>query len=77
MCPARLIYDNSGDGRLGGWGSSMQEFIARENIKRFKAQLQACTDDRQRQTLSRLLEAEETRLAELRNATGRYERGPK
>ena len=40
----------------------MEEFIARENIKRFKAQLRASTDDRQKATLQQLLEAEEQRL---------------
>ena len=42
----------------------MQEFIARENIKRFEAQLAACTDPEQRKTLSRLLEAEHEQLAQ-------------
>ena len=45
----------------------MQEFIARENIKRFKPQLEVCTDDRQRETLEKLLQAEEQRLVDLRN----------
>lgn len=40
----------------------MQEFIARENIRRFQAQLDACTDPEQRQTLSQLLETERQRL---------------
>lgn len=42
----------------------MQEFIARENIRRFEAQLAACTDPEQRKTLSRLLEAERAHLHE-------------
>jgi hypothetical protein len=42
----------------------VQEFIARENIRRFEAQLAACTDFKQRETLSRLLEAERQRLAD-------------
>ena len=42
----------------------MQEFIARQNIKRFEAQLAACTEDEQRQTLLRLLEAERRHLAD-------------
>lgn len=42
----------------------MQEFIARENIRRFEAQLSACTDPGQRKILSRLLEAERQRLSE-------------
>lgn len=40
----------------------MQEFIARENIRRFQAQLDACTDPEQRNTLSGLLEAERKHL---------------
>ena len=42
----------------------MQEFIARENIRRFEAQLRTCTDSQQREILSRLLEAERLRLDE-------------
>ena len=42
----------------------MQEFIARQNIKRFEAQLAACTDDDQREMLIRLLEAERQHLAD-------------
>jgi hypothetical protein len=42
----------------------MQVFIARENIRRFEAKLSACSDPEQRETLSRLLEAERRRLAE-------------
>jgi rubrerythrin len=42
----------------------VQEFIARENIRRFEAQLAACTDPEQRKTLSRLLETERQHLAE-------------
>ena len=42
----------------------MQEFIARENIRRFEAQLAACTDPERRETLSRLIEAEQQRLAQ-------------
>jgi hypothetical protein len=52
--------------RLGGGDAVMQEFIARENVRRFKAQLQACTDDRQRNTISKLLEVEERHLIHLR-----------
>ena len=56
-------------GRLGELqseqaGKRVQEFIARENIKRFEAQLAACTDDKQRETLSRLLVAEKQSLAQ-------------
>jgi rubrerythrin len=42
----------------------VREFIARENIRRFEAQLAACTDPEQRKTLSRLLETERQHLAE-------------
>ena len=44
----------------------MQEFIARENIRRFKAQLADCADPAQRETLTRLLDAERRRLNEVR-----------
>lgn len=44
----------------------MQRFIARENIKRFKRQLESCTDAAQRATLLELIAAEEARLRELR-----------
>lgn len=44
--------------------ATVQEFIARENIRRFEAQLAACTDPKQRKTLSRLLEAEQQRLTQ-------------
>lgn len=43
----------------------MEEFIARENIRRFEVQLAACTDPGQRETLSRLLEAERQHLDSL------------
>lgn len=43
----------------------MQEFIARENIKRFEAQLADCTDEDQRQVILRLLGDEQRRLAEI------------
>jgi hypothetical protein len=42
----------------------VQEFIARENIKRFEAQLTVCTDPEQRETLTRLLEQAHQQLAE-------------
>ena len=45
-------------------GSPVQEFIARENIRRFEAQLAVCSDQAQRETLSRLLAAERQHLAE-------------
>jgi hypothetical protein len=43
----------------------VERFIARENIRRFKAQLAACTDDEQAATLRELLSQEEARLARL------------
>jgi hypothetical protein len=42
----------------------MEEFVARENIRRFQAQLDACHDPEQRKTLEQLLEAERQRLAD-------------
>ena len=42
----------------------MQEFIARENIRRFEKQLAACADPKQRKVLSGLLDAERQHLAE-------------
>ena len=47
----------------------MKEFVARENIKRFEAQLAACADPQQRETLSRLLEAERQQLRNVRVET--------
>ena len=46
----------------------MEDFVARENIRRFKTQLAACQDDQQRLTLVKLLKAEEVRLHALRSA---------
>ncbi len=40
----------------------MDHFIERENIKRFKAQLKDCADQRQKETLQRLLTEEEAKL---------------
>lgn len=60
--PARigeLQFEMNSRGKL--W---VQKFIARENIRRFEAQLAACTDPEQRKTLLRLLEAERQHLAE-------------
>ena len=42
----------------------MEAFVARENIKRFEAQLAICTDSQQRETISRLLEQARVQLAE-------------
>lgn len=44
------------------WNATVERFIARENIRRFEAQLQTCTDPEQRKTLERLLEDEHRRL---------------
>jgi len=44
----------------------VKDFIARENIKRFKAQLRECGDPHQKATLQRLLEDEEQRLHDMR-----------
>ena len=46
------------------WEAPVQEFIARENIRRFEQQLETCSDPEQRKTLCRLLETERERLAE-------------
>lgn len=43
----------------------MERFIALENIKRFKQQLEACTDEIQRAQLEQLLLAEEAKLKNL------------
>ena len=43
----------------------MQRFIANENIRRFKEQLENCPDERQKKTLEQLLLAEEGKLKEL------------
>ncbi len=42
----------------------MEEFVARENIRRFEAQLDSCTDPDRRDTLLQLLESERQRLAD-------------
>jgi len=42
----------------------MREFFARENIRRFEAQLAACTDSKQRKILAQLLDAEREQLAD-------------
>ena len=46
----------------------MEEFIARENIKRFEAQFESSTDESQRAEINALLEAERRRLREIRQA---------
>ena len=40
----------------------MEEFIARENIRRFEAQLDSCNDPEQWKVLQQLLEIERQRL---------------
>jgi hypothetical protein len=47
-------------------GTPVKEFVARENIKRFEAQLVACTDPQRRETLARLLEVERQQLKDAR-----------
>lgn len=44
----------------------MDDYIARENIKRFRAQLQASTDVNQKDVIRELLKAEEAKLDELK-----------
>ena len=43
----------------------MDEFVARENIKRFQEQLKNCTDERQRATLRQLLAEHEQFLSDI------------
>jgi hypothetical protein len=43
----------------------VEEFIARENVRRYEAQLARCDDEEQRRVLIRLLEAERNRLSEI------------
>ena len=40
----------------------MERFIARENIRRFRHQLENCTDDAEKTTLQKLLADEEAKL---------------
>jgi hypothetical protein len=46
--------------------SGLERFLAEQNIKRFKDQLDSCTDDRVRATLSQLLAEEEAKLNQLK-----------
>ena len=46
----------------------MEEFIAGENIRRFEAQLETCTDEGQKAAVERLLEAERSHLQEILQA---------
>lgn len=43
----------------------MEEFIARENIRRFEARLRASTDDREKSVIRELLGAEQRRLDDI------------
>ena len=43
----------------------MDAFIARENVRRFREQLNNCTDVRQRATLKQLLLEHEKQLSEI------------
>jgi hypothetical protein len=43
----------------------VDEFIARENIRRFGEQLQNCTDERLKVTLQQLLAEHEQRLTDI------------
>ena len=46
----------------------MDDFIARENIKRFRAQLSSSSDDEHKAVLRALLEAEQHKLEQARQA---------
>ena len=50
---------------------TVQAFIARENIKRFEAQLAACKDPKQRETIAQLLDRAFQQLAEVEAAKRR------
>lgn len=45
-----------------------QDFLARENIKRFEALLESTTDEAQKSTIRPLLEKERRHLQEIRGA---------
>ncbi|MDL2410731.1 hypothetical protein PY650_35295 [Rhizobium calliandrae] len=46
----------------------MQDFIARQNIERFRTLLNKVCDEEERRTLCQLLEAEEKKLADSKAA---------
>jgi hypothetical protein len=48
----------------------MEEFVARENIRRFKAQLECSLDENQSAMLRKLLATEEQRLRTMLDAKG-------
>ena len=60
-----ICIDILSSARNAGLDALMEEFIARENIRRFRAQLDQCADEAQRGTLQRLLKDEESRLEEI------------
>ena len=43
----------------------MEEFIARENVRRFEARLRASTDDREKSVIRELLGAEQRHLDDI------------
>jgi hypothetical protein len=43
----------------------VEEFVAKENIRRFEAQLAECTDEQQRSVLLGLIEEQRMRLADI------------
>lgn len=45
----------------------MEDFIPRQNIKWFKRQLEACTDEAKREQLQQLLASEEAKLRAITN----------
>lgn len=45
--------------------TAMEEFISRESIRRFEAQLESSTDEAQKSTIRALLEAERNHLQEI------------
>jgi len=49
--------------------SSMQEFIARENVRRFKAQLESATDEAQKSAIQGLLDSERQHLQQILEAS--------
>lgn len=54
----------------------MEEFVARENIRRFEAKLSVCADEMQRATLAKLLKEERRRLKEIQSGAVLRSRNP-
>ena len=50
----------------------MQQFIANENVKRFRQQLGNSPDEQRKETLEQLLAAEEGKLKELRRTRRQF-----